>query len=1017
MKFFNLMIPLALTQIKMQLNVTMSNQAWRVDVDGKVEHEKTRIENSSIVDDMRRNMLGIVQDVQDTKEILANNSDLLTLSGNDEYRELHTVAYNGHKDIVQSLLDRGADVNAKDSDGWTALHWAAYNGYEEIVKALVRAGANVDTKNNRGETALHWAAYNGFAEIVQLLLDKGAEVNATDKYGITALHLASRKGAEVNAKDKSGETALYEATRQGHAGIVKLLLAKGANVDAKDHDGRTALFVATQQGNTEIIEALVKDGAKLDASNNKGHTALHVAAYKGHEKTVNLLVNKRVNLEAKDSNGMTALHLAILEGHEAIVKLLLAKEADVDATNKLGVTALHTAVQKGHVAIVQLLLDSGSDINKKDNGNKTPFDYVQGNIEVAKLLNSADETTRDWYTSILSSIFLRMLVVVASLVPIGRSFCYALCKMLNIKLVILNKSELNKQLELQDKKNKLRAGLTNKNNYQREFLDHAGIDQTLVLKEPSVDAIDNLEETALYYELTTINYELKNPTNDDFTTKYYVINAGLEIPISEQDYNNLSKKNEIEENKKVLVERHKQLLIDIALCETIDEATKLARTKSSFEGSYKKLKERIESRNKEIESIIGLEQYLERCWNTINRNHMNVLSETKKTEINKELYNNTKEICKLLKLDVPAIKGIIHQIPIRSEVDRVATEINKNMKKLSEEFVDQSEELGELYDEIKLQKEEIRTENNQEEKNKFIKILEELKAEHDIIYKEQLGYLAAVKLSYTFIFQQFQGMQINKFLTVCKVERGEIAREIDGFIKFLARLGIDSQGNGTIIGSTLSSMLLSRISMQNTTNLNELTASLDGLETEIKNWFKIKKLKVHDDSGDDSDDDNSESNAIELEATKHIGLLGKKSAWRKENIETFTAKVRQLRENEGLQQKQCILNNKPHAEKQKKHHLNDSEKVQDDFKKGLERLNEEFKEYHLETIKLNDNQLASLADFFINNANIIFNNGSHYRLEYPGVIIPSEHTPLKEADIADNWIRLKIISSMLSVKT
>ena len=173
MKFFNLMIPLALTQIKMQLNVTMSNQAWRVDVDGKVEHEKTRIENSSIVDDMRRNMLGIVQDVQDTKEILANNSDLLTLSGNDEYRELHTVAYNGHKDIVQSLLDRGADVNAKDSDGWTALHWAAYNGYEEIVKALVRAGANVDTKNNRGETALQMAKSRYYSMKVKKAIKEG----------------------------------------------------------------------------------------------------------------------------------------------------------------------------------------------------------------------------------------------------------------------------------------------------------------------------------------------------------------------------------------------------------------------------------------------------------------------------------------------------------------------------------------------------------------------------------------------------------------------------------------------------------------------------------------------------------------------------------------------------------------------------------------------------------------------------------------------------------------------------
>ena len=108
-----------------------------------------------------------------------------------------------------------------------------------------------------------------------------------------------------------------------------------------------------------------------------------------------------------------------------------------------------------------------------------------------------------------------------------------------------------------------------------------------------------------------------------------------------------------------------------------------------------------------------------------------------------------------------------------------------------------------------------------------------------------------------------------------------------------------------------------------------------------------------------------------------------------------------------------LLKNLENRRLKLQHHLNDREKVQDDFKKGLERLNKEFKEYHLETIKLNDNQLASLADFFINNANIISNNGSHYRLEYPGVIIPSFHTPLKPADIMDNWIRLNIISSVL----
>tara|TARA_Y100000741_G_scaffold298454_1_gene239490 strand:+ start:2 stop:1648 length:1647 start_codon:yes stop_codon:yes gene_type:complete len=529
-------------------------------------------------------------------------------------------------------------------------------------------------------------------------------------------------------------------------------------------------------------------------------------------------------------------------------------------------------------------------------------------------------------------------------------------------------------------------------------------DQKIKVEAVKTKVEADLEETNPN-KLTTINCELKNYNNDDFATKYYVVNAGLEIPISEQEYNNLSKKNEIEENKKEIVEKYKKLLRDIEQCETIDDALKLETAKTDFKGSYKKLKEKIENRNKEIESVIELEQYLEKCWNTINRNHMNVLSETKKTEINKEIYNNTKEICKLLKLDVAAIKKIIHQIKIRNEVGQVAEEIYKNMKKLSEELVDQSEELGELYDAIKLQAEEIRTENNQEEKNKFIKILEELKAEYDKVYKEQVAYLAAVKISYTFIFQQFQGREIKNFLEKCGKDNNIILK-INDFIRYLENIGIDSQGNGTIIGSTLSSMTMLSLK-SSTTNIDALKHSLNRITEEIINFLNSHGA---DNAGD------AEQCAIKQQVTKHLGLLRKLFSWNPTDEKTYKSRVLKLRENEGLQKKQCILNNNPHAEKQKQHHLNDTEKVQDDFKKGLERLNEEFYEYRLKRIELNDNQLANLAEFFINNANKISNNGSHYRLEYPGVILPSFHTPLKPADIIDNWIRLNIISSVLLVK-
>ena len=62
---------------------------------------------------------------------------------------------NGHEAIVSLLLEKGADVNAKNNDGWTPLHWASENGHEAIVSLLLEKGADVNAKDNDGETPLH----------------------------------------------------------------------------------------------------------------------------------------------------------------------------------------------------------------------------------------------------------------------------------------------------------------------------------------------------------------------------------------------------------------------------------------------------------------------------------------------------------------------------------------------------------------------------------------------------------------------------------------------------------------------------------------------------------------------------------------------------------------------------------------------------------------------------------------------------------------------------------------------
>jgi hypothetical protein len=80
----------------------------------------------------------------------------------------------GHHEIVQLLLIKGAEVNAKGDDGKTALMGASAHGHGEIVQALLAKGAEVNAKTVKGTTALMFASQKGHREIKDLLIKAGA---------------------------------------------------------------------------------------------------------------------------------------------------------------------------------------------------------------------------------------------------------------------------------------------------------------------------------------------------------------------------------------------------------------------------------------------------------------------------------------------------------------------------------------------------------------------------------------------------------------------------------------------------------------------------------------------------------------------------------------------------------------------------------------------------------------------------------------------------------------------------
>lgn len=372
-----------------------------------IEHIKYLVSLSSDIDARNRSgdsplYIAVQKNRREAGELLLSKNANVFSTNNINYSPLRVALASGGDS--QEWILTSEVIKKTDGIGNTPLHYAAEWKLDSAVQTLLDKGANANAKNTNGETPLFSAIKSDSTSTIDLLLRNKAKKDERDYLGNGVLHQCVRydaknaamkliqRGVDMNVKNLAGKTALAQAAHAGRIAMVTLLLDNNADIDATDATGKTVLMDAIQSNNAELVSILLKRGANPQIQEIYGRNAYHEAALTGNVQLIKVVEKAGGNALSRDSQGITPLSLALNQSPEVVLAVLGNNPRLMDSDSN---TPIHIAIKNGASGqIITTLVKHGYPINARNSEGKTALYYAveRNNNEQVRILleNDAD---------------------------------------------------------------------------------------------------------------------------------------------------------------------------------------------------------------------------------------------------------------------------------------------------------------------------------------------------------------------------------------------------------------------------------------------------------------------------------------------------------------------------------------------------------------------------------------------------------------------------------------------------